>query len=345
MAFEPKYTISHKLLKILADTAVLREKIINLPILPKREVILKSSARLRMVHSSTAIEGNLLSLREVKDVLQGKVVTGIGEKERLEVINYERVMDFIDKLARKDSIFLSEKLILNFHKLLTKNILAREKCGCYRKNQVYVVSRFTNKVVYKPPSAKFVPKLMNDLANWYKSKNAQEISPVITAGIIHYQLVTIHPFADGNGRLARALATFILYAKGYDIKKLFALEDYYNLNRANYYNAIQESRDKKDLTLWLEYFSEGLLLELKQVYEKVDHFSKEAKIFGKEPVYLARRLRDILDFAALNGKIFRSDVVEAFTVSPRTAHRDLRKLVNLGFLKTAGKGPKTHYII
>lgn len=344
MSFKPNFSITPKLADFLTQTAILREKILNLTILPKREVGLMRSARLRMVHSSTAIEGNPLSLREVEGVLHGKIVIGASEKDRLEVINYEKVMSHIDKLLKRGEKRITLKDILKVHKLTTTGILSNDESGSYRKGPVYIVSRPSNKIIYRPPKAKIVPQLVKELINWIKSKEGQELSPVIAAAITHHQLVTIHPFVDGNGRTARVLATLVLYLRGYDIKRMFALEDYYNLDREVYYDAIQRSREKKDLTLWLEYFSNGLLKEFQQVYQRVAHFNLEAAKEEKEPVYLSERHRGILDFAAINGKIFRSDVVEAFTVSPRTAHRDLKKLVEIGFLERKGQGPKTHYI-
>jgi len=344
MAFKPKFSITPKLSDFLIQTAVLREKIINLTILPKREVRLMRSARLRMVHSSTAIEGNPLSFREVEGVLQGKMVTGVSEKDRREVINYEKAMVDIDRLLKKKKKRITVKDILKIHKLTTVGILPHKESGNFRKGPVYIVSKPGNKVIYKAPKAKVVVGLVRELIEWLESKEGKELSPIIVSGIVHHQLVTIHPFTDGNGRTARVLATLVLYLREYDIKRIFALEDYYNLDRGAYYDAIQSSREKKDLTLWLEYFSQGLLKELQQVYQKVEHFNLEVKKEGKESVYLSKRHRGVLDFAAINGKVFRMDVVEAFTVSPRTAHRDLKELVLTGFLERKGKGPKTHYI-
>ena len=131
---------------------------------------------------------------------------------------------------------------------------------------------------------------------------------------------------------------------GFDIKKMFALDDYYNRDRQAYYKAIRQARKERNLTSWLEYFSRGLLLELQQVLEKVEHFNRELKT-SKEPVYLSKRQREILDFAAMNGKIFRSDAVDIIAVSSKTAYRELEFLRLSGLLKRKGKGPSTHYML
>ena len=341
--YKPNYTISHILSELLTEIAVFREKILSARVLPKREIYLSSKARLRMIHSSTAIEGNPLGLREVERVLTGKMVTGISEKDRLEVQNYQKVLKFIDTKAIQNR-FNWENSILKIHRLTTKSILHDEKSGQYRQGPVFVVQKPTNKVLYQAPAAKKVAKMMISFCQWLSHQEESKLSPIIMAGIGHHQLVTIHPFIDGNGRTARALATLILYKKGYDIKKLFALEDYYNLDRQKYYQAIAEARKNKDLTSWLEYFAQGFLYELEQVWEQIEGFTVGQKS-GKKAVYLSKRQRRILDFIAINGKIYRSDVVDIVTVSEKTAYRELEQLREKGLIKRKGRGPSTFYIL
>lgn len=188
-----------------------------------------------------------------------------------------------------------------------------------------------------------MPQPMNDLYSWLEAEETQKLSPIITAAVIHHQFVTIHPFLDGNGRTTRSWATLVLYRRGWDIKKLFALEDYYNLDRGDYYEAIRRVRQEKDFTSWLEYFAKGFLKELEQALEKIELFSLETKT-KQEPVYLSQRQRDILEFVALNSKIFRSDVVDIASVSPKTAYRELEFLRQKGLIKRKGKGSTSHYV-
>ncbi|MBU1085827.1 Fic family protein [Patescibacteria group bacterium] len=341
--FDPKYRISEVLSELLTEIAVLREKILMAKVLPKREVFLTRKARARMIHSSTAIEGNPLDLRDVEAVMAGKIVTGTTKRDILEVINYQEVLKFIDEVMEKKKLDW-EKEILRIHSLTTEGILSNKKCGKYRKGPVYIVSRPSNKVIYTAPKVKVAVKMMKEFSKWLLQEEESKISPVIMAGIGHHQLVTIHPFADGNGRTSRALATLILYRKQYDIKKMFALEDYYNLDRQSYYRAIEKARKENDLTSWLEYFAQGFLFELEQVWEQIENFTVEVKI-GKEAVYLSKRQRRVLDFIAVNGKIYRSDVVDISSVSGRTAYRELEFLRKGGFVKRKNKGPATFYVL
>lgn len=344
MVYKPIFSISPKLSNFLNDISVIREKILTLKILPQREIGLRKSARLRMIHSSTAIEGNLLGLRDIEAVLKGQSVTNIRDRDRLEVINYEKVIKAIDMMAERSGKGDWEKQILKIHRLTTIGLLPIKKSGHYRTGPVFVIQHLTGKIMYRAPAATQIPKLMKGLCSWLENEQTMKLSPVIAAAIAHHQFVTIHPFADGNGRTARALATLVLYRRGFDIKKMFALDDYYNRDRQAYYRAIRQARKDKNLTSWLEYFSQGLLLELQQVLEKVEHFNQELKT-SKEPVYLSKRQREILDFAAMNGKIFRSDVMDIVTVSPKTAYRELEFLRQSRLLKRKGKGPNTHYTL
>src|SRR3989344_2860675 len=123
------------------------------------------------------------------------------------------------------------RVVLKIHKLVTDKTLPDEQCGNYRNRPVYVVRRrfgFPDEIVYTGPEAKMVKKLMTNLILWIHESEKQDVHPAIVAGIAHQEIAAIHPFADGNGRTARALATLLLYQRGFDFRRLFALEDYYN---------------------------------------------------------------------------------------------------------------------
>lgn len=343
MTFNPAFSITSKLANLLTEIAVCRQKILALKVLPQREIGLIKSARLRMIHSSTAIEGNLLDLREVEAVLAGKNPAVAEHDDITEVQNYEQVLRFIDGLNNQKKINWG-KTVLKIHQLTTDKLLPKKDSGHYRTGPVYIIQRPLNKIIYTAPDYKKVPGLMSDLYFWLETEAAKKLSPVIAAAITHHQFVTVHPFIDGNGRTARAWATLVLYYRGWDIKKLFALEDYYNLDRGSYYEAIRRVRREKDLTSWLEYFAQGFLKELEQVLEKMELFSLETKT-KREPVYLSKRQREILEFIAINHKIFRSDVVDIASVSPKTAYRELEWLTQKGLVKRKGRGPSSHYVL
>src|SRR3990167_3653713 len=165
MAYKPIFSISPKLSNFLTDISITREKILALKILPQREIRLRRSARLRMIHSSTAIEGNLLGLRDIEAVLGGQAVTNVRDKDRLEVINYEKVLKAIDTMVGKSEKEDWEKQISKIHRLTTTGLLPIKKSGHYRPGPVFVVQHLTGKIMYRAPAAAQAPKLMKALCS------------------------------------------------------------------------------------------------------------------------------------------------------------------------------------
>jgi len=203
--------------------------------------------------------------------------------------------------------------------------------------------------MYTGPDAKKVPKLCADLISWIEDSKKKDTSPIIVAGIAHQEIAAIHPFNDGNGRTARALATLILYKRGYDFRKLFALEDYYNKDRQRYYKAINIGKTyderKTDFTLWLEYFSKGFKEEIDNVKNKIISLSAmkiDADVNSQ--IYLDKDQMKILDFLDKLGKINVNDVVDILNCPKRTAQLHLQKLKKIGSIKQVGKGPASAYV-
>lgn len=102
------------------------------------------------------------------------------------------------------------------------------------------------------------------------------------SGVVHYELARIHPFVDGNGRVARALSTVILFIEGYDIRRFFSLEEYFDSDANSYYRALQSvAENDGNLTYWLEYFTQGLAIELSKIKERVERISVDGKLKQK----------------------------------------------------------------
>ena len=163
----------------------------------------------------------------------------------------------------EESSAIVEEILLEIHRFTVKGILSDSSGGSYRKVRVVVGNSKTGKVTYIPPVHEEVPLLTRSYLEWLNSEEALDLMPTVQTGIAHYELARIHPFIDGNGRAARALATLILTKRGFDTKKFFALEEYYNEDRPAYYSALANADSKGgDLTEWLEYFLFGIALEI-----------------------------------------------------------------------------------
>ena len=343
--FKPKFRYTNRIVRLLTRISAAREVILNSPLIPRWEVALRREAIIHSAHSSTSIEGNRLSLEQVSDLAQGREVMAT-RKDKQEVLNYLNVLGNIGKLIKGNSI--SEKNILNIHRMVTKDTLDNPKdCGVFRKRYVVVANRLTGEVFFRPPKNKDVPGLMKDVVKWINSKGAKELDPIIEAGIVHYEFVRIHPFVDGNGRTARVLATLILYLRGFDTKQFFCLDDYYDSDRQAYYRVLQSVNQKTlDLTNWLEYFVEGVNISIETVKGRVIRLSSERLRKAKRgQIALTERQMRIVEFINQNGKITNRDVREMFELSDRAALKEIRKLVDLRVIKSEGKGRSLCYVL
>ncbi|MDP3995870.1 MAG: Fic family protein [bacterium] len=349
--FSPKYKLTNSIVRMLTDIAESKAIIERAKILPQQEIKLKRQALVRMTHSSTAIEGNKLNINEVGALLARKKIDA-PQRDIYEVQNYLKALRYIEKIVKAKQP-VREKVLLDIHKLATNKTLPKEQCGKYRKSQVYVVRRrheFPDEVVYTGPEAKKVPELCRNLLNWIVCSEKKEINPIIVAGVAHQEIAAIHPFSDGNGRTARALATLILYKRDYDFRRLFALEDYYNRDRQSYYKAINigENYEKRrtDFTFWLEYFFEGFKEEINSVRSAIVALSgRKINKNIKSQIFLAKEQVEIIDFLDQIGRISAKDVMDILKCPKRTAQLYLQKLKKLGMIKQVGKGPSSAYVM
>jgi Fic family protein len=346
---KPQYKLTNKILKNLTDIAEAKGIIEKAKLLPRHELKLKRQAMIRMSHSSTAIEGNILDIRQVEALYANKKIDA-PDRDIYEVKNYLEALKYIEKFVKSGKP-ISVKVLLKIHSLVTNKTLPVEQSGHFRQSPVYVVKRrlgFPDEIVYAGPVAANVPYLCNDLIEWINKSEKEETNPVIVAGVTHLEIAAIHPFSDGNGRTARALATLILYKRGYDFRHLFALEDYYNKDLPSYYKAINVGKNyeerKTEITYWLEYFVEGFRDEIMSVKNQVTTLAlkKVDKNIGSQ-VYLTPKQQQILDFVDQLGRIKVSDVVDILKCPQRTAQLELQKLKKLGIIKQVGKGKATYY--
>jgi len=349
--FKPHYKLTNKIVALLTAVAEAKAAIERAKLLPKQELRLRRQALIRMTHSSTHIEGNQLNLHQVEAVYIHKKVDA-PTRDIYEVQNYLKALRYIEQVVQKNQP-ITEKAVLKIHTFVTDKTLPEEQCGKYRRGPVYVVRRridMPQETVYTGPDAKKVSSLMAELVEWIRESEKQDIHPVIVAGIVHQEIAAIHPFADGNGRTARTLATLILYQRGYDFRRLFALEDYYNKDRSAYYQAINIGKNyeerKTDITPWLEYFVKGFKEEIDNVKTKVTSLSLR-KIDEKlhSQIYLDKDQMKILEFLDQMGKITVKDVVDILERPKRTAQAHLQRLKALKIIKQIDKGPASAYIL
>ena len=344
--YQPQFTISNKILKTIGIIEAAKEVIENSPLVPAWEAKFREEALVRTVHHGTHIEGNDLSKNEAEKVLAGHTIVG-RERDIQEILNYRNVLKFINDFQGKT---FSEEVIKHLHSLVSFRLLSDEQVGEYRKTQVVVKNSQTGEITFRPPPAIEVPFLLNDFIQWMNGVTSDDIHPALKAGIVHYELVRIHPFLDGNGRVARAVATLVLFCEGYDIKKFFSLEEYYDREPLNYYSALQSvGQTQGNLNGWLEYFTEGLAIELTRIKDKVKTLSTDLKIkksLGGQQLSLTERQIKIIEFLQEQGFLQNKAFFELFPmVSEDTVLRELKDLLKKGIVKKEGSTKGARYVL
>ncbi len=345
--YKPTFTISNKILRYIGIIEAAREVIKNAPLLPYYEKQFRKDALVRQVHYGTHIEGNELNLTQAEKVIDGINVVA-RDRDIQEVLNYRKVMDYIGEKAANEPI--RESLITYLHELTVAKILEEEKTGAYRTTQVVVKNSRTGEVSFTPPPPSEVRFQMQELEDFINAFSTQDLHPVLKSGIFHYEFVRIHPFVDGNGRVARALSTFILYKDGYDIRKFFSLEEYFDTEANRYYEALQSvSKNKDDLTQWLEYFTEGLAIELSKIKDKIEKISIDGHLrekLGGKPVLLSDRQLKIIEFIQQVGFLQNQSFATLFPmISEDTILNEIKGLLLAGIIKKQGKTKGAKYVM
>jgi Fic family protein len=341
--YEPSFRYTHKIVKNLTTIAAARTVILNAPLIPKWEVSLRREALLRSAHASTAIEGNPLTLDQVTDLAAGRDIM-VRRKDKQEVLNYLEALDNIPGFVERAPF--SKADLLEIHKIVTKETMDNPAAeGAFRRDQVAVVNRATGEIIFMPPPTARVAALIEEYLDWYNSQEAVEIDPVLEAGVTHYELVRIHPFVDGNGRTARVMASLVLFKRGFDIKRFFTLDDYYDHDRRAYYDALKNvDQNTLDLTAWLEYFSEGVAVSIKAVKDKVVGLSKDIRVLKeKGQIALTDRQMKIVESIINNGSITNREIRRMFQLSNRGALDEIQKLMKINVIRRTGKGRSLIY--
>jgi Fic family protein len=325
MAFVPAFTITARLLAMTEQIAALRERIQSASVELSWIPSLQKDSRARNVHASTAIEGNPLTLEQVRAIEEGRTLAAAGEVAQREVLNYFAGLRYVEKNAGRKTIRHED--VFSLHRILAEAVMDQGDAGRYRTIAVRVGN-------YIPPAADDVSGLMMELLDWW-NKPARDLSPVLSSAILHHRFEAIHPFADGNGRTGRALALWELYRRGFDTHHIFSVDEFYWEDRPRYYAALDAvGRDGDDLTGWLEYSAEGLRHTLERVWIRVQTFQPGS---GKKLV-LRPKQEHLLSLLADHGSLSPAEIWSALNISRQGAMDLINPLIEAGMIeKTGGK--------
>ncbi|MDR1971175.1 MAG: Fic family protein, partial [Treponema sp.] len=244
-------------------------------------------------YNSNAIEGNTLTLQETDLVInRGLTIGNKTLKEHFEAINHKEVIQFLYDFVKKKKT-LDENVILAIHKIILKNIRDMD-AGHYRNANVMIMG-----AVHLPPSAIKIPKLMEEFMEWYY-EHKSKLSIVELAGWVHYKLVYIHPFIDGNGRMARLLMNLILLQNGYPPAVIL------NIDRRKYYQVLKEA-DREQYNNYFNFIGRSiersLLIYLNALKSKNDKEDRYGYISLQEATKLCEYGIEYLSYLARTGRL------------------------------------------
>lgn len=276
MDYKPPFTISNHMLELVASVS---EKIgqINSHKELESKPHLRRNNRIKSIHSSLKIEANSLSLTEVRDVIDGQVVIG-SRKETQEVKNAYRAYAEIGKISPYSITDLKR-----IHGIMTDQVV--EESGVFRKGNEGVFSG--DVCIFVAPPPEMVPELMSQLFDWMK-ENKDRIHPLILSSVFHYEFVFIHPFSDGNGRMARLWNTVLLY-NWRSVFEYIPLESQIEKYQNEYYEAIAKCNKAGNADIFIEFLLEMIDKVLANVIAQVVKSNYETSEYVK-------KLLDVMEY-------------------------------------------------
>lgn len=279
----------------------------------------------RNVHSSTWIEGNMLSLAQVAALSADKDIVA-QEQQKLEVRNCIKALRWI--LRHKSSVF-SETKLLKLHEMMTRGLLPQTRCGRYRDIQNYIINA-KGQTIFTPRAPSKVRQGMKDLFVWLKQHPDEH--PIIRSAIFHHEFVSIHPFVDGNGRVARAASQWILLNDGYDPVWTLGLDEFFAQDRAKYYDMIQQTRDMDgDYTHWIEYIAQGLLKAMQDVSLRIKKQSRQYKQNALTP-----KQNELLKLLEKDGTLGSAQICQQMHINRARVNQLISPLIKSGVVIKSG---------
>lgn len=330
MPYQPEFAISSALLSLVEEITALRERIEGATVGVSWIPALQKDTRTRNGHASTAIEGNPLTLEEVRALAEGRPPEQGSPRFQREVTNYFAGLRYVEKHARLRKV--RHEHLFALHRLLAGEVMDQGEAGAYRTIGVQVGGHL-------PPHPNDVSPLMFELLEWWNSR-AADLSPILSSAILHYRFEDIHPFADGNGRTGRALALWELYRRGFDSHHLFSVDEYYWENRPAYYGALEQVRlAGEDLSRWLEYSAEGLKQTLERVWRRVLALQSG----GSAKMMLTAKQEHLLGLLREHGSLAPSEIWRHLKVSKQGAIKLMKPLLEAGMIEKHGNAKSGRY--
>ncbi|HLF61892.1 MAG TPA: Fic family protein [Acidimicrobiia bacterium] len=333
-------------LKVLSEINDLREKLRFQLHEPRRWVgSLRRLSLARAIQGSNTIEGYTAELDDAVAVAAGEEPVDTDTETELALKGYRDAMTYVLQLSYDPGFQYSEQLIKSLHFIMIGHDLSKSP-GLYRPGAVFVYGSDSGEVVYEGAPVDSVPTLVSELVDELNTKS--DAPAMIRGAMSHLNLVMIHPFRDGNGRMARALQSLVLAREGFLSPVFVSIEEYLGRNTQAYYDILAEVgqgswNPQNDARPWLRFSLTAHLRQartmLRRVRESERLWTELEKIADQEG--LADRVVAVMFDAAIGLRVrnntYRAAIADLEEISDATASRDLGKLVDADLLESHGE--------
>ncbi|NTW32308.1 MAG: Fic family protein [Bacteroidetes bacterium] len=307
---------------------------------------LRKIATIESIGSSTRIEGAKLSDDEVRKLLDNIKIAKFATRDEQEIVGYYDALEIIYDNFK--TIDLSENSIQHLHKILLKysNKDDRHR-GKYKSLSNKVVANYPDgkqKIIFNTTEPHLVESQMRDLVKWTKTQFIkQEIHPLIIIGAFIYEILSVHPFQDGNGRLSRLLTTLLLLKYDYQFVQFVSFENLIEYKKKEYYQSLMEGQKNRDtkkevIDKWMVFFLDCINLLIGRLEKKYD-------IYKSKGGYLNDRQKKLIEFIKKNQTVKLNDLSNKFKeISINTIKKDLQYFRNENLIESIGKNKGMVYI-
>lgn len=308
----------------------------------------------RAIRGSNSIEGFDVSVEDALAAIEGDEPVDASERDWLAVLGYRRAMTYVIQLARDEHFEYSPALIRSLHFMMTEYTLDASP-GLWRPGPIWIRNDATGEIVYEGPESEEVPGLIEELVGQLKVD--EDIPPMVRGAMAHLNLAMIHPFRDGNGRMARCLQTLALAREQILAPEWMSIEEFLGANTQSYYDILAEVgqgawNPQRDARPWVRYCLRAHYIQAVNVLRRIRE---------SEDIWMAidalRQARGLPDrvvsslFDAATGLKIRNashrrnvELAGLNKISNQVATNDLRAMVRAGLIDQRGSKRGTHYV-
>ncbi len=345
--FIPKYLITNSILKHIGSIDGGREVINHAELIPAWLTKLRHQALTDSTYYGSILEGVSLTEEQVHQLIAGDNNDDSNWQFNQSLFKALREVNELEISLDRPN-FLTLETVLELQRLISGD-------EQFREAEIVIRNAQTGQISYSPPPAAEIPYLIDDLIDWLNSDVSIEVHPVLRSAIAHFEIYRIQPFSGNNEAVGRLLSHLILRIGQYDLKGFLSLESYFAATQLEYYQILQSAANQKvldvherDLTLWLEYFSRGVAIQvdkLKEIVLKVASESHQKDQLGEE-VVLNERQMAIIEYLNKHAEMRNKDFRKIFPdFSDDTVLRELKFLKQKGLVKKEGNTKRAIYVL